>query len=193
MDNNKLYTSPQEKANLFNNHFIKKSKPPDIKPNLPVFTYLTDQRIDMIQVSVPATEEIIEDLDISKANGPDNISNKLIKLICRSISAPLTKLCNLSFSLGEFPDIWKEANVNPLHKDDDRQIKTNYRPISLLSNFSKILEKHAFIAIYNYCITHNLLTWKNSGYKRMDSTINRLIYISHKIYDFYFAGCFCHV
>jgi hypothetical protein len=196
IDQNKTYTTPKEKANVFNNFFLQKSKLPDLKPQLPEFEYKTNARLESVSATVEATESIINSSDPSKANGPDNISNRLLKKVCSSISRPLTKIFNMSFSSGKFPDIWKHANVNPLHKDDDRQFKKNYRPISLLSNISKILEKHAFVAIYNYCMTHGLLTWRNSGYKRMDSTVNQLIFITHKIYeslekgrDFIFLSC----
>ena len=122
-------------------------------------------------------------LDISKANGPDNISNKILKKISTSLAPPLTKLCNLSLTSGIFPDHWKEAHVSPIFKKNDRQNKNNFRPISLLSNLAKILERLVFNILYKYCIENNLLTWRNSGYKHLDSTVNQLVLLCHKIYE----------
>ena len=78
---------------------------------------------------------------------------------------------------------WKDAHVTPVFKKNDKQNKNNYRPISLLSVLGKVLERHVFIALYEYCIKNNILTWRNSGYKHLDSTVNQLIYICHNIYE----------
>ena len=72
--------------------------------------------------------------------------------------------------------------MSPIYKKNDRQDDNNYRPISLLSSIGKALERLVFIKLYEYCTQHNLLTWRNSGYKQGDSTINQLVYITHKIY-----------
>ena len=87
-------------------------------------------------------------LDISKACGYDNISNSVLKLCADGIYKPLTHLINLSFSTGQYPTGWKLANVIPLFKKDDRQSKSNYRPISLLPSITKICEKVAFMDLY---------------------------------------------
>ena len=50
-------------------------------------------------------------------------------------------ICNLSFSKGVFPDAMKIARVIPLFKSGDKHVFTNYRPVSLLPQFSKILER----------------------------------------------------
>ena len=53
----------------------------------------------------------------------------------------MSKLVNQCFEFGTFPDILKTAKVTPLHKKDSKLDFCNYRPISLLSVFSKIYEK----------------------------------------------------
>jgi hypothetical protein len=122
-------------------------------------------------------------LNTNKASGYDNISNTLLKKTAYSIAKPLTDLFNHSLSTGIFPNIWKKANVPPVFKQNDKQNKNNYHPISLLANIGKVLERVVFIHLYKFCLEHNLLTWKNSGYKPLDSSMNQLIYISHKIYE----------
>ena len=87
----------------------------------------------------------------------------------------------MSLQSSSVPLKWKEAHVTPIFKCGDRQDKANYRLISLLSNIGKILERIVFNHLYKFCETRGLLTWQNSGYKRLDSTINQMIYISHEI------------
>ena len=60
-------------------------------------------------------------------------------------------------NMGIFPDSWRYANV-PNHEKDNREIKSNYRPISLLPICVKIFEKIVFDQVYSYLNTHNLLS-----------------------------------
>ena len=83
---------------------------------------------------------------------------------------------------GIYPSSWKKANVVPIHKKGSRQCKNNYRPISLLPIFSKIFEKLLFDAIYSHLSENKLLTPNQSGFRPGDSTINQLLFITHKIY-----------
>ena len=97
---------------------------------------------------------------------------------------PLTSaLFNKSLSDGIFPSVWKQANVCPFFKKGSKSDKTNYRPISLLSNMSKILEKIVYKRLYEYLTDNDLLTKQNSGFKKNDSTINQLLKIVHQIYQ----------
>ena len=59
----------------------------------------------------------------------------------QEVAVPLTKICLLTFKQGKFPTVWKPAHVTPVHKKGNRKDPSNYRPISLLSICSKILER----------------------------------------------------
>ena len=78
---------------------------------------------------------LLGSVNINKACGPDGISNKLIKICADGITKVFTDFVNLSLRSGVFPDDWKQANVTPIFKKDDRQLKSNYRPVSLLNAF----------------------------------------------------------
>ena len=84
---------------------------------------------------------------------------------------------------GRFPSSWKKANVLPIHNKENRQIKKNYRPISLLPICVKIFEKLIFDTIYEYLCENQLLTPNQSGFRPGDSTVNQLLSITHKIYS----------
>ena len=78
---------------------------------------------------------------------------------------------------------WKFANVHPIHKKNSRQIKSNYRSISLLPICGKILEKIVFDELYNFMNNNNLISKDQSGFRPGDSTINQLISITSTIFE----------
>ena len=85
---------------------------------------------------------LILGLDNSKSTGPDEISAKMLKGTIFSIVPSLTKLFNLSIQNCIFPEIWKYARIVPIPKKGDLSLPVNYRPISILSLLSKLLERH---------------------------------------------------
>ena len=106
----------------------------------------------------------------------------MLKICSLEISIPLCMIFNKCIQSGTFPSLWKKANVQPVHKKNSRQDKTNYRPISLLPICGKILEKVIFDTLYQYLHSHKLLTKNQSGFKPGDSTINQLLNITDEIY-----------
>ena len=134
---------------------------------------------------IVATEEEVNDLlkciDTTKATGPDGISPKLLYEAGASIVPSLTKLINLSLSTSKVPNYkdWKIANVIPLFKKGDKHERNNYRPVSLLSCVSKILERIVFKHLFNYLREHGLLSKDQSGFQPGDSTVNQLSFLYH--------------
>ena len=88
---------------------------------------------------------IIKNLSAKKSSGADGISNDLLKILVDSIVEPLCMVINESMSTGKFPELMKLAEVVPLYKGKARDIETNYRPISLLTTMSKVMEKVIYI------------------------------------------------
>ena len=83
---------------------------------------------------------------------------------------------------GQFLTSWKVANVSPVFKKIDNKNPQNYRPISLLPNISKVLERLVYSKLYHYLCWNNLLNSKNSGFRKGDSTVNQLVSVSDKLY-----------
>ena len=90
---------------------------------------------------------IISALDSQKASGPNSIPSKILKLMKNDISDQLAVLFNLSFTSGSFPTILKISKVSPIYKDSKLKC-SNYRPISLISNTDKILERIVYNGLY---------------------------------------------
>ena len=107
-------------------------------------------------------------LDANKASGPDGIHNTVIKNCAETIIRPLKIIFSRSLEEGIFPTIWKSANICPVYKKGDKQLVANYRPIALLSNLSKVLERLVYNELYKlYCEVSNILTERNSGFKNL--------------------------
>ena len=82
---------------------------------------------------------------------------KLVKNISKYIIEPLTYIYNQSFLTGSIPDDLKVALVTPVFKMNDREEFSNYRPISVLPCFSKILEKLLYNRLLKYLDQNNIL------------------------------------
>ena len=136
--------------------------------------YLTATGPDEIQ-------KIIERLDISKTSGPFGIPIFLLKAFKEFFSIWLSELINLCFETGEFPTLIKMAKVTPIHKKESKLDHLNYRPISLLSVFSKIYEKCIYSRIYHYLVQNNLIYSKQFGFRAKYSTNHAIISLTEYI------------
>ena len=121
-------------------------------------------------------------LNPNKTHGCDNISIKMLQLCAESIHIPLGIIFRNIVKTGIFPDQWKLANVSPIHKKNDKQLVSNYRPISLLPICSKILEKIIFNNMYRYLVVNDLISKHQSGFCPGDSTTNQLLFLVRTIH-----------
>ena len=95
-------------------------------------------------------ENFINDLNISKASGPNGIPTKILHMISSEISLPLSTIFNIAIITSTHPDKLKLVNAIPVFKQGSRLEISNYRPISLLSNLNKIFEKILYKRIYSF-------------------------------------------
>ena len=86
-----------------------------------MFSYRTNARITSFGFTEEDISLIIKNLDPTKAHGCDNIAIKMIKICSESLTVPLRILFEQSLKEGRFPEIWKKANVGPVH---EKKIKT---------------------------------------------------------------------
>lgn len=150
--NNTYVSDNEEKADLFNAFFLSHNRVDSSNTDLPA--YVADMDIPILSEIVASEQEVydfIQILDPGKATGPDLISPRLLKIAGRTIVPSLTKLINISLQQKIVPDMWKSANVIPLHKKSDKSVLNNYRPVSILPAPSKILERIVFKRLYNFC------------------------------------------
>ena len=107
----------------------------------------------------------------------DGLSLKLIKYIIHDISIPLAHIFNLSLDNGVFPDKLKECHIVLIFKTGDPKSCDNYRPISLVSTLSKILEKIVAVNLTIHLQINKLLYEHQYGFQRGRSTEHNLIHV----------------
>jgi len=125
---------------------------------------------------------VIPDLKISKSHGPDEISPKLFKEILTEINDPLLHIYNLSLLSGIVPKELKVAEEIPIFKKGDPSLPGNYRPISLLNIFDKLLEKLMYSRVYKYLTMNNVLYNYQFGFRKRHSTALAQIEVVDNIY-----------
>lgn len=108
---------------------------------------------------------------------------KSSKAFQKIISFPLSRLINLSIKHNFIPQSWKPAKIIPLFKSRDPSETTNYRPISLLSSFSKVLEKAIYKQTYNYLDRHSLLYKHQYSVRASHSCEKLLIKLQYIIFN----------
>lgn len=117
---------------------------------------------------------VVAKFKTKNSSGYDNISAKVLKDIVGAIAKPITTLINRSLVEGTFPKALKHAKIIPVYKSKEKDLLTNYRPISLISNISKIFEKIIYKRIYSFLVMNKLLNPLQFGFKPKHSTIDAL-------------------
>jgi len=172
-------------ANGFNNYFVNvghtlASKIP--LTNTSYSSYLGDVVNSNFYLTPIVEKEILEvvnKLNNNKSAGLDNISPKVIKSTIYPIVKPLADIFNKSYVTGIVPDILKLARIVPIYKDGDPKTYSNYRPISILSCFSKILERLTYNRLYSYF--SKLFNNSQFGFRKNHSTYMALLSLINNI------------
>ena len=126
-------------------------------------------------------EYIIQTLNPRKAIGPNSIPTGILHLLKTEISYPLSVIFNISLRTGTHPELLKTAKILPIFKKGTQLSTNNYRPISLLSNLNKILEKLMFTRAYNFLEKNNIIYKLQFGFRKKHSTNHALIDITESI------------
>ena len=136
-------------------------------------------------VDAPYLERIIRSIK-EASPGYDEIPISVFRENFQMMSEVMVRICNLSLQQGIFPNSLKRAKVIPIFKSDERSCPKNYRPISILCSFAKILEKVVYTQLEQYFICNNLFTRHQFGFRRgmsTDNAINTLLSIVYPAFD----------
>ena len=181
------HTDPLTIANELNHFFINAplkivSEIPDCKTN-PVNETVHDKTFSLSESPVTRTEimDAISQLLPKKSEDMFSISMFTVKQFVSSLIEPLYHIIYKSFETGAIPEQLKIAKIIPIHKSGDRLLPDNYRPISLLRNFSNILEKVMSNRLTYFLESNNLLCQEQFGFRKSHSTLHPLVHFLNKI------------
>ena len=128
-------------------------------------------------------------MNVSKSSGPYSVPVTILKIIRDYASEPSAFLFNDSFTSGNFTNKLKLARITPTFKKGSRFEKDNYRPISVLSNFSKIIQKAMYHLLYRYSEDFKILYPLLFGFREKSSTMHVLTSQSRQSIDNNEFGC----
>ena len=181
-------TDPKTIANSFNNYFtsianelLKDRKYPGNKHFSSYLSNPNNASFMIKPTDIIEIESLIMLINTTKGTGPNSIPNKVIQLIIHDISMPIMIICNKSFTSGSYPQILKLSKVIPIHKKESKLKISNYRPISLLSNLNKILEKLMFKRLYNFFEIHQCIYELQFGFRAKHSTDHAILSMAQEI------------
>jgi len=169
--NNKLTSNPTIIANAFNTYFSSvadnlitksffKKKTSNEKDPLIYLGQNFTQSSPPLRLKNTTTHEIskiIQSLKCKDLYGYDEVSTRILKISAPYILSPLTYIFNKTQATGIFPDRLKFSEVKPLFKKGASTEFSNYCPISLLTSFSKIIEKIVYVRLYRHLNVNNIL------------------------------------
>ena len=166
------------------NNLLKNTYSSDIQNNTEFKKYMpheSENVLDDCNFEVNDVKLIVNQLNNSKYR---YFSPRVLKLVCNQISPLLTHLFNKCIHDGYFPDELKIAKIIPLYKNKG-QINDicNYRPISMLSVFSKIFEKLIQKQLTDFFDKTGAITSSQYGFRRRHSTLHALINATENLYQ----------
>ena len=128
-----------------------------------------------ISITTSGISKLLQNLNIHKAMGPDQINAKILRELQDILAPTLEIIFNHSLNTGIVPSDWKMANITPLFKKGDRSQPNNYRPISLTSIVSKLFEHILSSNIRKHLESNNILHHCQHGFRQFHSCETQLI------------------
>ena len=166
---NKFAENNADKANMLNEYFSSQSVVNDINKTLPPRTD-TNNELNFIAILEQEVKDVLDNLNVTKACGPDLISPRLLKEGASVLSKPLATVFNYFIITRLFPLKLERRQCHRYPQKEDKSVPSNYRPISLLSQMGKVMERCVHKHIFSYIIENSLLTPFQSGFIQGDST-----------------------
>ena len=177
----------QDIANNFNDFFVNIGN--SVEKKIPTArkkfsAYMKKRNVDSLFANPVDEDELVNmlgNLNPSKSCGPYSIPSNLLKQHAVLFLKPLLVLLNTSLEEGVFPDFLKLAEVCPIFKKNDKNKCENYRPISLLSNISKLYERMMHTRLYGFFEKFQLFYKQQFGFRKQHSTNHAILSIIEDI------------
>ena len=187
-DGDQIASAHKQSAELFNNFFVNignnlinniksASKPTSFLKNRVPSSFVL-----FSTTAVEISQEITR-LKVKKSTNYDEIPSFFLKTAANVIAPYLALLIDFMFTNGVFPDSLKIAKVVPIYKSGLKSQVQNYRPIALLSPFSKVIEKLLKVRILSFSNRNNVLYARQSGFRTKQTTMFSLIDVITACYE----------
>ena len=177
--NDQDYNEPVAIANIFAQYFSSVYENTSNKAWTGKLNGSMWPTIYLKNISEKEISTVLAKIKNSSVSGLDNIPAYIIKDCRSAFLKPLHYIYNLCIKTGVFPDIWKQAKITPIHKNGDKNLVVNYRPIVLLCNFSKIFESILYSNIYPNI--KRIISSKQHGFMTGRSTVSNLLCLTQDI------------
>jgi hypothetical protein len=178
-----LENTPQDQiasglANFFASVYgSNSSSVPHFEPRDPVPYLMAD-----INVTSSGIDALVRTLDVRKVAGPDNLTSCCLKEFCSRVPkflSCLTTVLRSSLDGGNVPPDWKVANIRPIFKSGRRDRPENYRPISLTSIPSKLIEHIIVSSMWKHINNNKIIKSSQHGFRKNFSTTTQLLHVLH--------------
>ena len=185
VEDGRRITEHAEVAERLNNYFKTKvvKLRQDLDVSVDVSLAYTDEylegknvkKFDFKQVSRPYVKNIIKNLTNTGALGRDQISTQVLKKFSHVLTGPITHIVNMAIYHGEYPSAWKLGIITPLPKGGNPHEEKNWRPITINTSMSKILETCVNNQISEHMETSGLYSKTQHAYRKVRSVTTALI------------------
>ena len=188
-----IIQNPQEIAKEFNKVFTSVGptmvrKIPYTEKSFQDFLTPHNEKMQFEELNFNECEEAFKSLKQNKAAGFDYLSSNIIIDAYDSLKNILFHIFKVSIKQGIFPDSLKIAKVTPIFKSGAKDNVSNYRPISILPVFSKVLERIMYNRVYNHLDSKDLLYEKQFGFQRNNSTEHVILQLTRDITSYLKKG-----
>jgi len=170
--------TPQELAEEFNEYFssvFTKEDTANVPTAKPIFTGSEAETLTTLDINDDMIRKKLSLLRSDKSPGNDALSSRLLREIQEELVHPLRILFTKSLRNGLIPEDWRTANVTPIFKKGSRNQVDNYRPVSLTSQVSKIMESLIRDAIVSHLEQFKLLCASQHGFRSGNSCLSNLL------------------
>ena len=172
--NNRNIFDQKTIANSFNEYFVNVGPKlaceiPQSQRSFEMYLKESDSSFEEVTLSDEEIKTAFFSLKGGKSPGFDEINYDIVKQNFNSLLVPLKYIFDLSLKSGTFPEKMKIVRVTPVFKSGDTSLMTNYRPISVLPCFSKMLERITYNRLQKYLTENNLLYCQQFGFQKGQS------------------------
>ena len=183
----------KEIAETFSSYFVNigpnlAASIPESKTSFQNYNHCNSPSLSTINLTDLELENEFASLKTNKSSGYDDKSADVVKKVSDEIFAILKHVFNISLEKGVFPDKLKIVRVTPIFKKGNNTLVTNYRPISVLPSFSKLLERIMYDRLYKILLENNILYQKQFGFQNAHSTEHVILQLVNQIQKLLIKG-----